>query len=140
MKIRDVMSRDLEVARPEDTLQAVAERMASADIGSLPVVDGERLVGMITDRDIAVRAVAKGLDGQTPVGQVMSGKAICCDVDDDLSDVSDKMAEAQVRRLPVLDGGQKLVGIVALGDLALQDKDKRTGQTLEQISEPSRAH
>jgi CBS domain-containing protein len=140
MKIRDVMSRDLEVARPEDTLQSVAERMASADIGSLPVEDGGSLVGMITDRDIVIRAVAKGLDGKTTVSQVMTREAVCCQVDDDLIEVSDKMANAQIRRLPVLDESRKLVGIVALGDLALQDKDKRIGETLEQISEPGRPH
>lgn len=138
MKISDVMSRDVQVAKPEDTLQATAQRMAEADIGSLPVEDGGRIVGMITDRDIVVRGVAKGLDGSASVGRVMSAEVTSCRADDDLEEVSDKMADAQVRRLPVLDGDGKLVGVVALGDLARKDEAKRTGRTLEQISEPSR--
>lgn len=138
MKISDVMSRDVQVAKPADTLQAVAARMADCDIGSLPVEDGGRLVGMITDRDIVVRAVAKGLDGTVTVAKVMSGAVTSCRIGDGLEEVSDMMAESQIRRLPVLDGSGKLVGVVALGDLALKDEAKRTGKTLEQISEPSR--
>lgn len=138
MKISDVMSRDVQVATPGDSLRQVAQRMAQSDIGSLPVEDGGRLVGMITDRDIVVRAVAEGLDGAATVAKVMSTTVTSCSIDDDLEEVSDKMADAQVRRLPVLDGGGKLVGVVALGDLARKDEAKRTGKTLEQISEPSR--
>jgi len=138
MKISDVMSRDVQVARPDDTLQSVAQRMAEADIGSLPVEDGGRIIGMVTDRDIVVRGVAKGVEAGATISQVMSSEVTCCRADDDLEDVSDKMADAQVRRLPVLDDGGRLVGVVALGDLARKDEAKRTGRTLEQISEPSR--
>lgn len=138
MKISDVMSRDVQVATPEDTLQSIAQRMAQADIGSLPVEDGGRIIGMVTDRDLVVRGVAKGLEASATVSQVMSTEVTCCSADDDLEEVSDKMADAQVRRLPVLDDGGRLVGVVALGDLARKDEAKRTGRTLEQISEPSR--
>lgn len=140
MNLSDVMTATVAVARPGDTLQTVARAMAEHDIGSLPVVDGETLLGIVTDRDITIRAVAKGLGGDTPVTEVMSTSVECCFEDDDLSDVSEKMAKNQIRRLPVVDRNKRLVGIVALGDLARADKDKRTGDTLEKISEPGHSH
>ncbi len=138
MKISEIMTRNVEVARPEDSLRTVAQSMADLDVGSLPVCDGERLLGMITDRDIAVRAVARGLDGSTPVTEVMTADVEYAFDDDDLEEVSDKMAAKQIRRLPVVDRDKRLVGIVALADLAREDKDKRVGETVEQISQPER--
>jgi len=138
MRISEIMSRDVKVARPQDTIQDVARRMAEIDAGVIPVCDGDRLQGMVTDRDIVVRAVSEGRSFQTPVSEVMTPDVECCYEDDDISEAADRMAELQVRRLAVVDRDKRLVGIVALGDIARQAKDKTTGQTLEEISEPNR--
>ncbi|WP_395671627.1 CBS domain-containing protein [Phenylobacterium sp.] len=138
MKISEIMSRDVATVRPDETIQAVAQRMAQIDAGVIPVCDGERLEGVVTDRDIVVRAVSEGRSFQTPVSEVMTSGVEYCYEDDDISEAADRMAELQVRRLAVLDRDQRLVGIVALGDVARQAKDKVTGQTLEEISEPNR--
>ena len=135
MKVREVMTSDVQLASPNDTLQAVAQQMAQLDVGAMPVGEGRRVQGMITDRDIAVRGVAQGLDASTPVGQLMTGNLEYVMADDDLDQAHDKMSAAQVRRLPVLDQNQELVGILALGDLAREDSAGETGATLEQISE-----
>lgn len=140
MRVNEVMSRDVQVARPQDSIQSAARRMAEIDVGSLPVCDGERLQGMITDRDIVVRAVCEGRGYDTPLIEVMTSKVEYCFEDDDLGDAADKMAEAQIRRLPVLNRDHRLVGILSLGDIAGRVKDKTAGQTLEEISEPTRPH
>lgn len=139
MRISEIMSRDVKVARPQDTIQDVARRMVEIDAGVIPVCDGDRLQGMVTDRDIVVRAVSEGRSFQTPVSEVMTPDVECCYEDDDIGEAADRMAELQVRRLAVVDRDKRLVGIVALGDIARQAKDKTTGQTLEEISEPNRA-
>lgn len=138
MRINEIMSRDVQVARPQDTIQDVARRMKEIDSGAIPVCDGQRLQGMITDRDIVIRAVSEGRSFQTPVTDVMTTDVEYCYEDDDIGAAADKMAELQVRRLAVLDRDQRLVGIVSLGDIAQQGKDKTTGQALEEISEPTR--
>ena len=138
MKISEIMSQDVTVARPQDSLQSVAKQMAAIDAGSIPVCDGERLQGMITDRDIVIRAVSEGRSFETAVSEVMTPDVEYCYDDDDIGATADKMAELQVRRLPVLNRDKRLVGIVALGDIARQAKDRTTGQTLEEISKPSR--
>ena len=97
--------------------------MLSADAGSIPVTDGDRLIGMITDRDIAVRGVAKGYGPETPVRELMTGDVICARADDDVEEVASKMSEAQVRRLPVIDDQERLCGIVSLGDLSREGDD-----------------
>ena len=133
MKVREVMTSDVQLASPNDTLQTVAQQMAQLDVGVMPIGEGRRLQGMVTDRDIAVRGVAQGLDANTPVSQVMTGNLEYVLADDDVDQAHDKMSAAQVRRLPVLDQNQELVGIIALGDLATQD-DREAGATLEEIS------
>lgn len=138
MKISEIMSRDVEVARPEDSLQHVARMMKDIDTGVIPVCDGQRLKGMITDRDIVLRAVSEARSFETPVSEVMTSDVEYCYEDDDIVEAADKMAELQIRRLAVLDHDQRLVGIVSLGDIAQQGKDKTTGQALEEISEPNR--
>lgn len=138
MRISEIMSRDVKVARPQDTIQDVARRMVEIDAGVIPVCDGDRLQGMVTDRDIVVRAVSEGRSFQTPVSEVMTPDVECCYEDDDIGAAADRMAELQVRRLAVIDRDKRLVGIVALGDIARQAKDETTGQTLEEISEPNR--
>ena len=139
MKISEIMSRDVQVARPQDTIQSVAQRMKEIDVGSLPVCDGERIQGMVTDRDIAIRAVAEGRSFESAVADIMTPEVDYVFDDEDAGEAADRMAEAQVRRLPVVDREKRLVGIVALADLTGRVKDKTAGQTLEEISEPTRS-
>lgn len=136
MKVRDVMSSDVQVARPGDTLQEVATRMASGDFGFMPVADGDRLIGTITDRDIAVRAVAGGAACTSPVVEYLSRDPQTARADDDLKTVLDSMGSKQIRRLPVLDKDDRLVGVVSLGDLSTRVKEKYAGEALEDISRP----
>jgi CBS domain-containing protein len=134
MKVRDVMSKDVQVARPGDTLQDVAARMSAGDFGFMPVADGDRLIGTITDRDIAVRAVAGGAACTSPVVEYISREPQTACADDDLKTVLDAMGSKQIRRLPVLDKDQRLVGVVSLGDLSTRVKEKYAGEALEDIS------
>ena len=136
MKVRDVMSSDVQVARPGDTLQEVATRMASGDFGFMPVADGDRLIGTITDRDLAVRAVAGGAACTSPVVEYLSRDPQTARADDDLKTVLDSMGSKQIRRLPVLDKDDRLVGVVSLGDLSTRVKEKYAGEALEDISRP----
>lgn len=136
MKVRDIMSPGVQTAQPDDTVQDVAEAMAGQDIGSMPVCDGRRMVGMVTDRDIALRVVAKGLPPSTVVAHAMTRHVEFCGADDDIDDAAEKMARLKVRRLPVVDEASRLVGVLALGDLARESKAKRVGETLGDISEP----
>lgn len=120
MKVSEIMTPDVEVARPDDTLETAAELMRDTDAGAVPVCDAGRLVGMLTDRDIAVRAVAEGKSPHAcVVREVMSEPVRFASADDEVADVAVKMAEWQVRRLPVLDHDKMLVGIVSLTDIAL---------------------
>jgi CBS domain-containing protein len=140
MRVRDVMSRGVECIGPERTIQEAARKMRDMDVGPLPVCgDGERLVGMITDRDITVRATAEGCDPkQTTVREVMSEGIRCCFEDDDMEAAARLMQDEQLRRLVVLDENKRLVDIVALGDLATQSDDtRRTGEVLGRVSEPA---
>ncbi|MDP3803155.1 CBS domain-containing protein [Brevundimonas sp.] len=134
MKVRDVMSKDVQVARPGDTLQDVAARMSAGDFGFMPVADGDTLIGTITDRDIAVRAVAGGAACTSPVVEYISRDPHTARADDDLKTVLDAMGSRQIRRLPVLDKDDRLVGVVSLGDLSTRVKEKYAGEALEDIS------
>ena len=134
MKVRDVMSKDVQVARPGDSLQEVAARMAAGDFGFMPVADGDTLIGTITDRDIAVRAVAGGAACTSPVVEYISRDPHTARADDDLKTVLDAMGTKQIRRLPVLDKDDRLVGVVSLGDLSTRVKEKYAGEALEDIS------
>ena len=136
MKIRDVMSKDVQVARPEDTLQNVAGRMAAGDFGFIPVADGDRLIGALTDRDIVVRAVASGAGPEARVLDVLSRDALGVRADDDLKVALDLMSSRQIRRLPVVDKDGRLVGVVSLGDLSTRVKERYAGEALEEISRP----
>ncbi|HET6536222.1 MAG TPA: CBS domain-containing protein [Sphingomicrobium sp.] len=140
MKISEVMTRDVETVRPDQPVQQAASFMLSADAGSIPVTDGNRLVGMITDRDIAVRGVAKGYGPDTQVRDLMSADVICVREDDDVDDVASKMSQAQVRRLPVIDDRQQLCGIVSLGDLSRETDGDSASQALEGVSQPGGKH
>jgi CBS domain-containing protein len=136
MKISEVMSRDIEVASPNDTIQSVAQKMAQLDVGALPVCDGRKIQGMVTDRDIAVRGVAQGVGTDSPISQIMTGNLEYVMASDDLDRAADKMASNQIRRLPVIDENKDLVGIISLGDLAKEHQDRIVGRTLEDISQP----
>jgi CBS domain-containing protein len=137
MRIAEVMTRDVRVIDPERSVRDAARLMDHLNVGSLPVCDGERLVGMITDRDITVRATAVGEDpDRTPVKKIMSEDVRWCFEDDDISEVVRTMGDVQIRRLPVVDHDNRLVGIVALGDLAT-DHAEGTEDALRHISEPS---
>jgi CBS domain-containing protein len=140
MKVREVMTRDVQTVRPDQPVREAASFMLSADAGSIPVLDGDRLIGMITDRDIAVRGVAKGYGPDTPVRELMTDDIICARDDDDVDDVASKMSEAQVRRLPVIDGDHRLCGIVSLGDLSRDADEDAASEALEGVSEPGGNH
>jgi len=118
-KVADIMTRSIATVQREETIQTAAKRMREMDVGSLPVLDGQAVVGMVTDRDIAVRGVADGMVAQeSRVADVMTAEVRCCRADDSIEEVMDQMGEAQVRRLPVLDANNEVVGVVTLGDLA----------------------
>jgi CBS domain-containing protein len=140
MKVSEVMTREVQTARPDQRVQDAASFMLSADAGSIPVADGERLIGMITDRDIAVRGVAKGFGPDTPVRELMTDEIICVREDDDVDDVASKMSKAQVRRLPVIDSNEKLCGIVSLGDLSRETDGGTATKALEGVSQPGGEH
>jgi CBS domain-containing protein len=140
MQVREAMSDDVRIASPNQTIRDAAILMAKIDAGSLPVGDDDRLVGMITDRDIAIRAIALGKGPDTPVRDVMSQDVKYCFEDDDIGEVAQNMADIKVRRLPVLNKSKRLVGIVSLGDLALSDGPANAGEALCGISEPGGEH
>ncbi len=140
MKIKDAMTTEVVIARPDQTIAEAARMMAECDSGALPVGEDDRLVGMITDRDIAIRAIAKDLGPDTPIREVMSKEVLYCFQDEDVEHVADNMGAQQVRRLPVLDRDKRLVGIVSLGDLATNSKPKTSGQAIAAISRPGGLH
>jgi CBS domain-containing protein len=140
MKVSEVMTRDVQTVRPDQTAREAANFMLNADAGSIPVTEGDRLIGMITDRDIAVRGVAKGNGPDTPVREIMTNDIICARASDDVEDVASKMSKAQVRRLPVIDEQEKLCGIVSLGDLSRETDDDTAAQALEGVSQPGGQH
>jgi CBS domain-containing protein len=140
MKVSDVMTRDVQTVRADQAVQEAASFMLSSDSGSIPVMDGDRLIGMITDRDIAVRGVAKGHGPDTPVGDLMTNDLVVVRVDDNVEDAASKMSMAQVRRLPVIDENEQLCGIVSLGDLSRETDGECATQALEGVSEPGGEH
>ena len=136
MRVSEVMTSDVQIVKPEQTIREAAGFMLSADAGSIPVCDGQRLQGMITDRDIAVRAVAEGLGPDTPVTQVMTSDVLFAYEDDQVEDVAAQMSRAQVRRLPVVSREDKrLVGIVSIGDLSDAGEHDVAALALDGITE-----
>ena len=136
--IAQIMTKSVATVQRDETLQAAAQRMRDMDVGSLPVLDGEAIVGMVTDRDIAVRGVADGMVAQeSVVGDVMTEDVRCCRADDPVEAVMAEMGDARVRRLPVLDADNAIVGVVALADLATR-QSAHTDATLREISTPDR--
>jgi CBS domain-containing protein len=139
MKVHDVMTRGCECIAPEKTLQEAAERMKALDVGPLPVCDNDRLTGMVTDRDIVLRSVARGDDPtEARVRDVMTPAVEYCFENDEVESAARQMTASRIRRLPVLDRDKRLVGILSLGDIAVGAGDDRlSGATLERISEPA---
>jgi len=136
MKVSELMTPDVEIVQPDDTLHTAAKMMADLDTGALPVGENDKLVGMITDRDITIRAVAEGRDpDKTTVRDAMSEHIRFCFEDEDTREVSRKMSEWAVRRLPVLNRDKRLVGIVSLGDMATGGADQESKEALEEISD-----
>src|SRR3954463_2388908 len=140
MKVREVMTSEVETVTADQTVQEAASFMLRPDAGSIPVTDGDRLIGMITDRDIAVRGIARGHGPDTPVRELMTNDVVCARIDDDCDEVASKMSEAQVRRLPVIDEQQRLCGIVSLGDLAREGASDTAEQALEGVAQPGGQH
>jgi CBS domain-containing protein len=139
MLLKNIMTHEVEVIAPEATLQEAAEKMRRLNIGPLPVCDGERLLGMLTDRDIIVRAVAEGCDPKTTtVREAMTPDIAYCFEDQEVHDAAQIMEQYQIRRLLILNRDKRLVGIVSLGDLAVNIDDQTlAGEVLEQVSEPT---
>ena len=140
MKVRDAMTSGVRIASPDETIQDAARMMADIDAGVLPVGQNDRLVGMITDRDIAIRAVAKGMGPATSVGEVMTREVRYCFDDEDVDHVRQNLADQQIRRVPVVDRDKRLVGILSLSDLALAGMSTAMGETLADISRPGGRH
>ncbi|NLP65042.1 CBS domain-containing protein [Paraburkholderia sacchari] len=136
-KVAEVMTHDAISIRANDTIRQAAMMMAEHEVGSLPVCDGEELVGTVTDRDIAVRAVASGVDPAAPVTEIATQHVQWCYEDDDINDVKRKMAGRRIRRVPVLDHKKHLVGIVSLGDIATSD-GAGAASTLRAVSRPTK--
>jgi CBS domain-containing protein len=139
--VADVMTRDVRTLGPQDSVVDAARCMDELNVGVIPVVEGDRLVGMVTDRDIVVRGVAsqQGEVRSMKLADVMSAHVRCAREEDDVDQVLSEMAEAQIRRLPVVDGNQKLVGIVSLGDIAAKNPDDEVdvAMSLGDISSPA---
>lgn len=138
MNLSEIMTSDVEVIHPNDTLQTAAQKMRDRDIGFLPVCDGDRLVGVLTDRDLITRALAEGMESKAMLGRdLLTSPAIYCFDDQSVDEAAKLMHDNQIRRLVVLHRGDKrMVGVVSLGDLAINVDDKMSGEVLQSISEP----
>ena len=140
MRVSEAMTRDVRVCTPGQSIREVAKTMAEIDAGAVPVGENDRLIGMITDRDIAVRAVAAGKSPDTPVREVMSEHIHYCFDDEELDDVAQNMGDIRVRRLPVVNRQKRLVGIVSLGDLARTEGGETVGDAVVGVSQRGGAH
>ena len=140
MKVRDAMTTEVQLCTPDDTLRDAAEAMAALNCGLLPVTDNERLVGMISDRDIAIRGVAMGRGPDARIADAMTADVKYCFEDQDIEEVTSNMGDIQVRRLPVLNRKKQLVGIIALGDIARAQAGDGTAAALSRISRPGGQH
>ncbi len=136
MQVSDIMTRDPDTATAQDTIRKVATMMEEGDYGAVPVMEGDAFLGVVTDRDIALRGVAQGLGPDTPVSEVMTQDPIFIAPDTDVEEAAEIMMEEQIRRLFVVEDG-RLVGVLSLGDLALEDDedDELSGEALEEISQ-----
>ena len=140
MKVSEAMTSEVQLCTPADTLKDAAQAMAALAVGLLPVTENDRLVGMISDRDIAIRGIGMGRGPEARVGDVMTAEVRYCYDDQNLDEVSAIMGDIQVRRLPVLNRDKRLVGIIALGDIALAQAGNGIGAALSGISRPGGQH
>jgi CBS domain-containing protein len=141
MQVKDVMTTNVELASPTQTIRQAALLMGKIDCGALPVADKDSLVGMITDRDIAIRAVAAGKGPKTLVKEIMSAEVLYCYEDQTLEEVADNLGDVKVRRLPVMNREKRLVGILSLGDMAVKGNGSDpVGDALKAISQPGGEH
>jgi len=140
MKVHEVMTAQVVTAKPDATIQSVAKTMAEIDSGAIPIVDGGKVVGLVTDRDIVLRVVAQGGDLKAPISSVMTDEVLSCQEEDNVADAVGKMAARQVRRLVVYNEAGKLAGILSLGDVAQDFGAKQVGHALEEISETPQVH
>ena len=138
MKLSEIMTREVEIIQPDDTLHTAAQKMRDRDIGFLPVCDGESLMGVLSDRDITIRALANGMDINVMLGRdLMTTPAIYCFDDQDVTEAAKIMEENQIRRLVVLNRDDKrLVGVISLGDLARKGITDISGRVLQRVSKP----
>ena len=140
MQVHEIMTPDVEVIHPDATLKEAAEKMSQLEIGPLPVCDGERLVGMLTDHDITIRATAQGCDpNTTTVRNAMTSEVVYCFADQEVQIAAQMMEMRQIRRVPVVNRDKRLVGMVSLGDLSVETQDQAlAAKTLEGVSEPGK--
>ena len=136
MKVRDVMSTDVKTIPATGSLHEVATIMRQNDIGSVPVAENDQLVGMVTDRDLVVRGLAEQLSADSQVRSVMTGKVLYCYDDQDLDEAVRNMADQEIRRLPVVNRDKRLVGVLALSNVAACDDDRLNGELLEGVATP----
>ena len=139
MRVSEIMSRDVHIASPQETIRQIAQEMAKRDIGFMPVGDHDRLVGTVTDRDLVVRAMADGLSGDAKVREVMTTDIKYCFDDEELDDVARNMGSVQVRRLPVVNREKRLIGVVSLADAA-RENPAAAGAGLKGVVKPGGAH
>nr|CAD6438820.1 CBS domain-containing protein [Rhizobium sp. Q54] len=139
MKVSEIMSRDVQIANPQQTIAEIARIMADKEIGFLPVGENDQLVGTITDRDIVVRAVADGMGGDAKVREVMTEDVKYCFEDEDIDHITRNMGDVKVRRLPVVNREKRLTGVVSIGDAALSERTA-AGAGLKEVSEPGGPH
>ena len=135
MKIKDVMTRDVSFVTPDTPIPEIARRMRDEDIGVVPVVENDRMIGMVTDRDIVVRCVAAESMGAATARMVMSPRVLYCYDDQSVNEILENMAEQQVRRMPVVNRDKRLIGVVSIGDLS-QKSQRKAGESLKEISQP----
>ncbi len=142
MKLQEIMTQNPEVIRPDTKLQVAARTMRDLNVGMIPVCDGDRIQGMLTDRDITIRATAEGLDpSQVTVERVMTPDVVYCFEDQDVEEAAELMKKNQLRRLVVLDRDKRLTGIVSIGDIAVKcGRDRLSGDALEEVSQPAQPH
>jgi CBS domain-containing protein len=139
MKIREIMTREVELVHPDDTIKTAAEKMRYRDVGFLPVHDGEQLLGVLTDRDLVIRVIADGVNPQKSLDRNWFTQPVICGYDDqDVEEAARLMEEHQIRRLVILDrDDNRVVGVVSLGDLSRAVEEKKSGEVLQEISEPT---
>jgi CBS domain-containing protein len=139
MKVKELMTQEVEVVHPNDTLMEAAQKMRVRDVGFLPVCDGDRLVGTVTDRDLVLRSLAEGMDPRASIGRdLVTSPVIYCYDDDSVEDAAKLMEEHQVRRIVVVSRKDKrLVGVVSLGDIATNGAEKTSTEVLQSVSEPT---